>query len=124
MFSLFSPVLVEDAEEYVLRRDVGCINCRAFVLKSGSCGFCTPSPWNTQCPGRGTEGSNEAGGTINRNGKVLPVNSLAIPKALFKNKRLAGACDYCGDVQVKNMEVEHLWNILLEGAPYMKKYET
>ena len=22
---------------------------------------------------------------------------------------------------MKNMEIEHLWNILLEGAPYMKK---
>ena len=41
-----------------------------------------------------------------------------------KNRRLVRACDYCGDVQVKNMEIEHLWNILLEGAPYMKKYEN
>ena len=41
-----------------------------------------------------------------------------------KNRRLARACDYCGDVQVKNMEIEYLWNILLEGAPSMKKYEN
>ena len=38
-----------------------------------------------------------------------------------KNRRLVRACDYCGDVQLKNMEIEHLRNILLEGAPYMKK---
>ena len=25
---------------------------------------------------------------------------------------------------MKNMEIEHLWNILLEGAPYTKKYEN
>ena len=30
--------------------------------------------------GRGTEGSNEAGGIVNRNGKVLLVNSSAISK--------------------------------------------
>ena len=41
-----------------------------------------------------------------------------------KNRRLVRACDYCGDVQLKNMEIEHLRNILLEGAPYMKKYEN
>ena len=42
----------------------------------------------------------------------------------LKNRRLVRACDYCGDVQVRNTEIEHLWNILLEGAPYMKKYEN
>ena len=43
LFSLLSPVLVEDAAEGdVLRRDVAGINCRAFVLKSGYCGFCIP----------------------------------------------------------------------------------
>ena len=42
----------------------------------------------------------------------------------LKNRRLVRACDYCGDIQVKNMEIEHLRNILLEVAPYMKKYEN
>ena len=44
----------------------------------------------------------------------------------IKNRRLVRACDYCGsgDVQLKNMEIEHLRNILLEGATYMKKYEN
>ena len=45
LFSLLSPVLVEDAgEDDLLRRDVTGINCRAFVLKSGYCGFCIPPP--------------------------------------------------------------------------------
>ena len=59
--------------------------------------------------------------------RSMPFNSLQDRKGAErnqKNRRLASACDYGGDVQVKNMEVEHLWNILLEGAPYMKKYEN
>ena len=44
VFAAF-PGLVEDAgEDDVLRRDVAGINCRAFVLKSGYCGFCIPPP--------------------------------------------------------------------------------
>ena len=53
-----------------------------------------------------------------------PHSTQDLRRCKCKIRRLAGACDYCGDVQVKNMEVEHLWNILLEGAPYMKKYEN
>ena len=34
----------------------------------------------------------------------------------YKNRPLAGACDYCGDVQVKNMEVEHAMTVQLENV--------
>ena len=48
LFSLLSPVLVEDpgedAEDDVLWRDAAGINCRAFALKSGYCGSCMPLP--------------------------------------------------------------------------------
>ena len=48
LFSLLSPVLMKDvgkdAEDDVLRRDAAGINCRAFVLKRGYCGFCMPPP--------------------------------------------------------------------------------
>ena len=52
------------------------------------------------------------------------LNGAEVSRQNQKNRRLVRACFYCGDVQVKNMEIEHLRNILLEGAPYMKKYEN
>ena len=76
---MLSPVLVEhvggDVEDDVLRRDLG------GTAQSRHCGFWMPRPWNTQGPGQGTEGSNEAEGIVNLNGKLLPVNSSATSKA-------------------------------------------
>ena len=55
---------------------------------------------------------------------TLLLSEISRSLAWEKNRRLVRACDYCGDVQLKNMEIEHLRNILLEGATYMKKYEN
>ena len=45
--------------------------------------------------------------------KHLSLCGEIISLSIKENRRSRGACDYCGDVQGENMEIEYLSNILL-----------